>query len=74
MTKIEYLKRAPGAKPGAIRVVDSRTARALVGLGYARYFEARGVPPEPVSPAPEPDIAEKPKRQYRRRDLQAEKP
>lgn len=72
MTKIKYIKRAPGAKPGSVRTVDARTARVLVGLGYARPYETRVMAPEPVAPPTELGNGEKPKRQYRRRDLQAE--
>lgn len=74
MTKIKYIKRAPGAKPGSVRAVDARTARALVGLGYAHYYETRVVVPESPVAGTEPDPTEKPKRQYRRRDIQAEQP
>lgn len=81
MAKIEYLKNAPGAVRGSVRTVDSRSAKVLVGLGYARYYKARAVAPEPT-PAPQaiPEKEEadkttelKPKkREYKRRDLKAE--
>lgn len=87
MAKIEYLKNAPGALRGAVRTVDSRSAKALVGLGYARYYKDRVVAAEPkpalkVKPEtqPEADLKEPQvitepapkKRQYKRRDLKAE--
>ncbi len=81
MAKIEYLKNAPGAVRGSVRTVDSRSAKALVGLGYARYYKTRVVAPEPA-PGPqaipkkeESDKTTEPtpkKRQYKRRDLKAE--
>lgn len=77
MAKIEYLKNGPGALRGAVRIVDDRSAKALVGLGYARYYEAKVVKPQ-ATPAPQDqddtagESAPK-KREYKRRDLKAEK-
>lgn len=87
MAKIEYLKAAPGARRGDVRSVDDQSARALVKLGYARYRRTAAARPEqalavreqparttaPAEPSDEQaeDQPQK-KRQYKRRDLQAE--
>jgi len=73
MPKIKYVKRAPGAKPGDVRSVDAQSARVLTRLGFARPYETRVVEPESPSNQVAQDEPVRKKRQYRRRDIQAEK-
>jgi len=71
MAKIQYIKRAPGAKPGDVRNVDAQSARVLTSLGFARRYETRVVEPESPLDQVAQDEPVRKKRQYRRRDLQA---
>lgn len=71
MTKIQYLKHAPGAKPGDVRSIDAKSARVLTRLGFARLYETRVIEPDALSNQVAQDEPVRKKRQYRRRDIQS---
>lgn len=75
MPRVEYIKSGPGAVKGSTRTMPRKSADVLVRLGYARYLTAdlqvqpAGEPQEQKEPQ---EIAERAKRQYKRRDMTAE--